>query len=256
MAVSPDVAFSIFNPFSWLRKLSDNNIGIICGTGAPTNGTSGTANGIAGPGTIYINITTGLQYVNVNTKASPTWSLGGLSGAVTGDVTISAAGVSAIGAGKVTPTMLAPNTNDKVLLAQADYASTVTPATIIGMSWTVVPGTYIFDAELFTIMTTVGGLTVNFKLTTAVLTSIQYATYAATASDNTTGVSTQGQTTTDATKVFDSKAAAYTRVRIFGSMVVGTGGTFAFQACQNTSAGAGDTTSLRLGSYSRFERAL
>lgn len=154
-----------------------------------------------------------------------------------------------------TPTISAAVMSDyKVLAANAAYAATVTPATITGFSWTVVPGSYIFEVNLPTTMTTVGGLTVSFVLTTAVLTSIQYQTYAATATDNATAVSTTGTTTTSTTKVFDSKTAAYTDVRIYGSMVVGTGGTFEWDACQNTSAGAGDTTTILLGAYAKLIR--
>lgn len=145
----------------------------------------------------------------------------------------------------------------KVLAAQIDYASTVTAALITGFAWTVVAGaTYIFEMNLPITATTVGGLTLSYKLTTATLASIQYQSYASTASDNSTAVSTQGTTTTDATKVFDSKTAAYTYVRIVGSMVFTLGGTFSWFGCQNTSAGAGDTTSLLIGGYSSLIRVV
>jgi len=146
------------------------------------------------------------------------------------------------------------NADYKVLAANATYSATVTPATLTGFSWTVVAGVYIFELNLPATMTTNGGLTINFLLTTAVLTSIQYQSYAATASDNTTAVSTNGTTTTSGTKVFDDKTAAYTHVNVKGSMVVGTGGTFAWQGCQNTSAGAGDATIVALGSFAKLTR--
>ena len=183
-------------------------------------------------------------------------------------------GTTSIGAGATitSPTITAPtvttgtfttptlatwvNSDYKVLAATATYSATVTPATLTGFSWTVVAGSYIFELNLPTTMTTVGGLTVNFGLTTAVLTSIQYQTYAATAADNSTAVSTQGSTTTSATKVFDSKTAAYTTVKVWGSMVVGTGGTFAWYGCQNTSASGGDVTTLPIGAYSRMTRVV
>jgi len=117
-----------------------------------------------------------------------------------------------------------------------------------------VPGVYIFEVNLPTTMTTVGGLTISFVLTTAVLTSIQYQTYASTASDNTLAVSTTGTTTTSATKVFDSKTSAYTYVKIWGSMVVGTGGTFTWDGCQNTSAGGADTSTILLGAFAKMNR--
>lgn len=134
------------------------------------------------------------------------------------------------------------------------YTSNNTPALITGLSWTLVAGTYVFELNLPTTMTTVGGLTVQFGLTTAVLTSINYQSYAATASDNTTAVSTNGTTTTSGTSVFDSKAAAYTHVNIKGLMVVGTGGTFQWNASQNTSAGGGDATSLLVNGYATMTR--
>ena len=141
-----------------------------------------------------------------------------------------------------------------VLAATQTYTSTTVASTISGFSWSVVAGTYVFEVNLPITATTNGGTTISFKLTnSAVLTSIQYQTYAATASDNTTAVSTQGTTTTDATKVFDSKTAAYTLITIKGSMVVGTAGTFSWQATQNTSNT--DTTSILLGSYAMLTRA-
>ena len=146
------------------------------------------------------------------------------------------------------------NQDFKILAANATYSATVTPAALTGFSWTVVAGTYAFEINLPTTMTTVGGLALSFVLTTAVLTSIQYQSYAATADDGGTGISTNGTTTTSATKVFDSKTAAYTHVNVKGSMVVGTGGTFAWAGTQNTSAGAGDATIVAIGSYARMTR--
>lgn len=147
------------------------------------------------------------------------------------------------------------NSDYKVLAATATAATNIVPATLTGFSWTVAAGgTYIFELNLPSTMTTNGGLTVNFKLTTATLTSIQYQSYGSTASDNTTAVSTQGTTTTDATKIFDSKTAAYTLVRIVGAMVVNAGGTFAWQFCQNTSHS--DTTSVLLGSFAKLVRTV
>jgi hypothetical protein len=155
-----------------------------------------------------------------------------------------------------TKTITAPILTDvKILAANATYSATVTPATLTGFSWTVVAGTYVFELNMPTTMTTNGGLTINFLLTTAVLTSIQYQSYTATADDGGTAVSTNGTTTTSGTKVFDNKTAAYTHVNVKGSMVVGTGGTFAWQGCQNTSAGAGDATIVAIGSYATLTRA-
>lgn len=145
--------------------------------------------------------------------------------------------------------------DQKILAAQADYSATVTPATITGFSWTVVPGTYVFEVNLPTIMTTTGGLTIAFAYTSATITAIQYQTYAATAADATTAVSTQGTTTTTATKVFDSKTAAYTLVNIKGSMTVTVAGTFVFTGTQNTSASGADASAIRAGAYAWLRRS-
>src|SRR5262245_38830834 len=215
--------------------------------------------------------------------ASPTITSPTISGTVSGSATYSTptlssptitsptiTGTTSIGAGAtltsptfVTPALGVPAsgtlggmiyTDIKVLAANATYSATVTPATLTGFSWTVVAGTYVFEVNLPATMTTNGGLTINFLLTTAVLTSIQYETFASTADVAGTGVTTNGTTTTSGTKVFDNKTAAYTHVNIKGSMVVGTGGTFAWQGCQNTSAGAGDATIVAIGSFAELTR--
>src|SRR5690348_7284267 len=48
--------------------------GIFTNAGAPTNGTSGTQAGVAGPGSLLIDTTNKAFYQNTNTKASPTWT--------------------------------------------------------------------------------------------------------------------------------------------------------------------------------------
>ena len=176
-------------------------------------------------------------------------------------------GTTSIGSGATltSPTITAPtitggtssgsiDSDYKVLASTATYSADTTPATLTGFSWTVVAGTYVFQVNLPATMTTNGGLTINFLLTTAVLTSIHYQSYAATASDNTTGVSTSGTTAASGTKVFDSATAAYTGVAIRGSFVVGTGGTFAWQGCQHASASGGDETLVLLGAYALLQR--
>lgn len=44
--------------------------------GAPTSGTSGTKVGVAGPGSLCIDVTAsvGMLYINTGTLASPTWT--------------------------------------------------------------------------------------------------------------------------------------------------------------------------------------
>ena len=46
--------------------------------GTPTDGTSGTKAGRAGPGSMCIDATNGIWYRNMNTKASPLWTLTGI----------------------------------------------------------------------------------------------------------------------------------------------------------------------------------
>lgn len=45
--------------------------------GAPSNGTNGTLAGVANPGALLVDTTSGKLYVNANTLASPTWTLAG-----------------------------------------------------------------------------------------------------------------------------------------------------------------------------------
>lgn len=65
-AISADAGISI-----------GDNVWIIQGAGAPTNGASGTGVGFAGPGSLYIDRTNANLYQNTNTKASPTWTQNG-----------------------------------------------------------------------------------------------------------------------------------------------------------------------------------
>ncbi len=52
-----------------------NSIVVLNAAGAPTDGTTGAA--VAGPGSLYIDITAGVLYINTNTKVSPTWTIVG-----------------------------------------------------------------------------------------------------------------------------------------------------------------------------------
>jgi hypothetical protein len=92
------------NIWAMLRALINNNVPFLTIAGAPTSGTSGSFVGQAGPGTLLIDFTNAILYINTNTLASPTWTKTSLN-AITGDVTV-AAGVSAIGAGVVTEAQL------------------------------------------------------------------------------------------------------------------------------------------------------
>lgn len=66
---------TIKNIWANLRQIADRDIWQMADAGAPTSGTSGTGAGFAGPGSTYVNTTTGAKYINTNTKASPTWSV-------------------------------------------------------------------------------------------------------------------------------------------------------------------------------------
>lgn len=51
-----------------------NHVRIMSGSAAPSDGTSGTGAGKAGPGSLYLR-TNGSMYQNTNTQASPTWTI-------------------------------------------------------------------------------------------------------------------------------------------------------------------------------------
>lgn len=95
-----------------LKDRASNNVWDVVGSGAPTNGTSGTGAGKFGPGSKYTDTATGNSYTNVGTKASPTWQLSSGSVLRTAEVSITNAEmlalraapkelVAAPGAGKV-----------------------------------------------------------------------------------------------------------------------------------------------------------
>lgn len=62
-------------PNMWMewKDRINNDVFQFVGSGAPTNGTSGTGNGIGGPGSTYTDTTNKVRYVNLGTKASPYW---------------------------------------------------------------------------------------------------------------------------------------------------------------------------------------
>lgn len=117
----------IKNIWAALRQLANNDIWEIVDAGAPTSGTSGTGAGFAGPGSEYINVTTGLRYVNTNTKASPTWSL-----LATGSFTPTASFVASgtLSSGATTATTVAVSgalTTDVVIAGWQTAPQTITP---------------------------------------------------------------------------------------------------------------------------------
>lgn len=54
------------------RRRVNDNVRFITGTGVPTDGSTG-AN-ICGPSSLYFDITNSIVYINIGTKASPTWT--------------------------------------------------------------------------------------------------------------------------------------------------------------------------------------
>jgi hypothetical protein len=133
--------------------LLKGSLEIFSGSAAPSNGTSGTGAGKAGPGSIYIRTATGAVYTNTNTQLSPTWGVlgtvaalasghifvGNGGGAATdvamsGDATIDNAGAVTIGAKKVLATMVAL-ADGKILVGDAGgAAAAVTPSGDITMT--------------------------------------------------------------------------------------------------------------------------
>ncbi len=57
-----------------LAYLGQSAVPVFAVAGAPSNGTSGTLAGIAGPGLLLVDVTNKTFYQNTNTKASPTWT--------------------------------------------------------------------------------------------------------------------------------------------------------------------------------------
>ena len=58
-------------PYKKANIRMENDVVFMNAAGVPTNGTTG-AN-FAGKGSLYVNITTGILYINTGTLASPTW---------------------------------------------------------------------------------------------------------------------------------------------------------------------------------------
>lgn len=56
-----------------LTQLAKNDVWFMPDSGAPVNGASGTGVGMMGPGSLYFDVTGGVMYQNIGTKALPTW---------------------------------------------------------------------------------------------------------------------------------------------------------------------------------------
>ena len=137
---------------------------------------------------------------------------------------------------------------------QFDAVTGTTGATltnVAGMVVTVVPGTYRYYLNIPGVATTNTGVKMAFKLTTTVLTSIEYTARAFTAS---AVAVTHGTTTSDQTLLMDSAAGAVISTVIEGTVVVGTGGTIQFQSAQHTAHA--DTVSVYAGASMTFTRIL
>lgn len=136
-----DILSRVFGKVGGL--LLPGNVVVMTGSGAPVDGTTGA--GYAGKGSFYIRYGTGAVFVNTNTKASPTWTqlgsvaaladgnifvgnAGGAAAAVvpSGDVTITNAGVTAIGADKVLSAMVSEKLIKyaEVAISSADIVAT------------------------------------------------------------------------------------------------------------------------------------
>jgi hypothetical protein len=129
-------------------------------------------------------------------------------------------------------------------LSTQTFTSNATLTNLTGLSWTVAASGVYYVRVIVPALTqtTTGGSQMAFKLTTATLTQISLRVWQSTDTDNTGAISTSFTTTTDAATWFNQKAVAYTYVAAEGMLTVGTGGTIAIQAAQNTSAGGGDAT--------------
>lgn len=151
-------------------------------------------------------------------------------------------------AGTVTNTAINVPQVARTTSALTKNAST-TYANVTGLSFTVVPGTYVFTLNLpSTVASGTGGIKYCFNYTTAVLSALEATAAGTTAS----AIAVQHTTTTTTQTDLFTEAAVVLNVRITGSMVVTTGGTVDVQMAQNTSD-ASNTVAL-VGGYGEFIR--
>lgn len=208
-------------------------------------------------------ISGGVSTTNTATLTNKTLTAPVLSGSVTGTYTL--AGTPTVtsptitGATMTTSTLSTGTLGGDLIHSEIKRCSTATAATsnttlanitgLTGFTLTAA-GVYEFEVDLMTTMSTNGGLGVALKYTTATLTSIQCQSTAIAAASIAAGA--QNTTVTDADLKFNSKAAAYLRVIVKGTLVVNAGGTVAVQMAQETSHA--DTTTVLVGSSARFTR--
>lgn len=166
-----------------------NNTGIFNTSAAPTNGTSGTFAGTAGPGALLLR-SNGTVYVNSNTKLSPTWSTIGSNAAANLPATMVtvvtaaptqtasatyvmmglAGAITPVRAGRITLTICGNivATNGQSATAQLSYGTGVAPVNGAAVTGTQV-GSQIVQLAL------TGYLSTPFSLT-AVITGLTVAT--------------------------------------------------------------------------------
>lgn len=121
---------------------------------------------------------------------------------------------------------------------------------VVGMSQTVVAGTYVYRIYLPGVATANSGTKYAFKYTTTVLSSLEATSLGYTAA----AVAVQHTTTATDQAILHDNAAAVIYTEITGRMVVSTGGTVQFQAAQH--AAHADTTSVYVGASMTFTRVL
>lgn len=130
--------------------------------------------------------------------------------------------------------------------AQVDATST-TLANVTGLSFTVVPGTYVIDGSIDTTCGGTGGVKLTFNYTTAVLSAINANGFAYTAA----AVAVSKTTTTTTQTSIVASNTAFTNVILKGTLVVSTGGTIDLQFAENS---ANSTSSVLVGSTLQLTR--
>lgn len=220
-----------------MKGLSLKCTSILNDSGTEMVGTSAGLNGVLGA------TTPAAATVTTLTASGALTATGGVDG-VLGGVTPAAATVTTLTATTVANTAI---NVPKIVRQSADLSATsggtgVTLTDLTGLVHTVVPGTYAFTIQLGTVATANSGLKIGLKLTTTVLTSIEYQAAAGAAA---AVVNSRGTTATDQMSLIASTTAVL-NARITGTMVVGTGGTIKVQFAQNASHA--DTTTVYTGS--------
>lgn len=203
-----------------------------------------------------------LNYINFQGSTSGTTQLKAAAAAGSTTVTLPGATTTLVGQDTTdtltNKTLTAPTINgsisDSVVLCTTQFdAVTGTTGTtltnVLGLSKTVVAGTYQVDIGLSTASTANTGIKIGFKLTTAVLSAIDTIGTGLIAAGSAT---THNTTTTDQTLLFDTAAGVEVGISVRGILVFSTGGTFALQAAQHTANG--DTTSVLINSYMKLTR--